>query len=92
MTVDSIASVTEGEKFEVSNTASGRILGVLEVTAMEELSCLCQVFDRIDTDFWQELEERARSNPAPPSGVTFSRALPEGFWDFVQKIVGNWGG
>ena len=92
LATDSSVAVTEGEKFEVLNTASGRILGTLEVTATEDTSCLCQVFDRIDTDFWQELEERARSNPAPPSGVTFSRALPEGFWDFVQKIVGNWGG
>jgi uncharacterized membrane protein (DUF485 family) len=53
LTVDSSMAVTEGDRFEALNTATRRKLGVLEVDIVEEASFLCQVFDRIDIDFWE---------------------------------------
>ncbi len=85
-------SVLVGDKFEVLNAASRRKLGVLEVEEVEEVSCVCRVFDRIEVDFWAELEERMKVDPSPPAGVTFSREIPPGWSDFLTGLIRNWGG
>ena len=92
LAIGSHESIIVGDKFEVLNAASRRKLGVLEVDQVEEVSCVCRVFDRIDVDFWAELEERMRVDPSPPTGVTFSREIPQGLLEFVTGLIRNWGG
>lgn len=79
-----------GIKFEILNSASKEKLGTLEVIEIEDTSCLCSVFDRINVEFWESLEERMRRDPSPPSGITISREFPDGLLEFMQDLVRNW--
>jgi hypothetical protein len=81
-----------GVKFEVLNSASKEKLGTLEVIEIEDTSCLCSVFDRINVEFWEGLEERMRRDPSPPSGITISREFPDGLLELMQDLVRSWRG
>jgi hypothetical protein len=90
--IGSQESVVPGDKFEVSNIASKEKLGTIEVIEIEETSCVCSVFDRINVHFWDGLEERMRRDPSPPSGVIISREFPEGILESMQILLRNWRG
>ena len=79
------------DRFEVFNTATRDRWGVLEVIEVEGTSCICQVFDRINVEFWEELGRRMSRDPSPPSGVTFSREVPGGLVQFVERLIRDWG-
>jgi hypothetical protein len=85
-------SVFLGDKFEVLNIASNEKLGTIEVIEIEETSCVCSVFDRMNVEFWDGLEERMRRDPSPPSGVRISREFPKGLLEYVRSLVRNWRG
>ena len=81
-----------GDKFLVLNSATDDEWGVLEVLEADENSCVCRVSNRINREFWDELESKIRTNPSFPRGLSISRNLPEGILDFVQRLVRDWGG
>lgn len=85
-------SVSTGDRFEVLNSASKERWGILEVLEVAETSCVCQVSDRINVEFWNDLEERVHRDPSPPSGVTFIREIPSGLSDFIFRLILNWRG
>ena len=86
------ASIAFGDKFEVLNTASSERWGVLEVIEVEGASCVGQVSDRINVEFWEQLESRVRRDHSPPTGVTFLRKVPGESLDFIKRLIRNWGG
>lgn len=82
-----------GQRILAANTATGDIIGVVEPVEVREASCLCLVADRMDqTEFWEDLESRKRRDFSPPQGVVFSREIPDGFWDFTEKVTLHWRG
>lgn len=92
LAVGSNESIVVGDKFEAVNTATGDKLGVVEVIEVEGDSCLCSVFDRMNLEFWDELELRMRRDPSPTAGVTFLREVPGEFLASVRKVLQRWGG
>lgn len=91
LAVGTIGSVGVDDKFDVLNAATREKWGMLEVIEVEDTSCVCRVSDRMNVDFWHELEQRMERDPAPPAGVTFSREAPPGLLDFVRRLVRTWG-
>lgn len=82
-----------GQRILAANTATGDIIGVVEPVEVREAACLCLVADRMDqAEFWEELESRKRRDFSPPQGVVFSREIPDGFWDFAEKVTLHWRG
>lgn len=82
-----------GQRILASNAATGEVLGVVEPVEIREASCLCLVADRMDqAEFWDNLESRKRRDFSPPQGVVFSREIPDGFWDFAEKVTLHWRG
>ena len=56
-------------------------------------SCLCTVFDRMESvEFWEELEFRMKRDFQPPQGVKFSRQIDQSDIDMAEKILRYWGG
>lgn len=92
LAIGSNAGVREGDNFLVLNTTTRDEWGELQVIETEDTSCVCRVSDTMNLDFWSGLEQRMQRDPSPPTGVTFSRDVPEGFSDFVQRLVRSWGG
>ena len=66
-----------GEQFLVLNAASQEKWGVLQVSDINEESCVCTVLDRVNPEFWDALERRLRHDASPPQGVIIRRALQE---------------
>lgn len=81
-----------GTRFRVTNTASGEIWGIIEAIEVQDISCVCQVFDRINIEFWDGLEERMGRDPSPPSGVSLSKEIPEELLELVQGLISSWRG
>ena len=80
--------VASGQRFVVLNTASQEKWGVLEVAEVQHNSCVCLVFDRINPDFWTDLEKRMRHDASPPLGVTIRREIPEEvLFDLLQSLL-----
>jgi len=84
-------SVSVGDKFDVVNNASRQVWGTVEVIEVEDSSCLCEVYNRENEEFWKDLEERMGRDPSPPLGVTFSLLVPDEHVDFVSRIIRTWG-
>lgn len=85
--------VFQGQRFVVLNTANQEKWGVLEVTDIQERSCVCSVFDRTNPEFWDDLVRRMRRDASPPRGVTIRREIPEEvLYDWLQRILKSWRG
>lgn len=84
--------ISVGDKFSVVNSATRDRWGVVEVIEVQGNSCLCSVFDRINEEFWEQLESRMRRDPSPPAGVAFSREVPAGLLAGVREVLQRWGG
>ena len=83
--------VAPGHRFAVLNAANREKWGVLEASDVRESYCICSVFDRINPEFWAELERRMRSDPSPPRGVTIRRAIPEeSLRDWLDVLLKTW--
>ena len=81
--------ISIGDLFQVVNIATKEQLGTVQSMTAEKTSCLCAVTDRVNVEFWEELESRMRRDPSPPFGVAFSREAPPGFLDFVEQLVAS---
>ena len=80
--------VQEGHRFVVENAADAQKWGTLEVAWVDEDTCTCSVSDRINEEFWGNLERRMRSEPSFPSGVTVRREIPEEYiLDWLQTLL-----
>ena len=90
--IGSYRNVALGDRFDVVNNASRQIWGRLEAIEVDDNSCVCDVFDRINEDFGQELESRMRRDPSPPEGVIFSREMPADLLEYMRRLIRNWGG
>ena len=82
-----------GDLFLATNMHTGQRLGVVEVVAIEQDFCLCEVTDRMDAqEFWAGIESRMMHDFSPPSGVGFSRCSNQDAIDFVERLIRRWGG
>lgn len=84
------SGVTYGTRFTVSNTATGEAWGVIEAVEADGYSCTCIVLDRINPEFWDELEARMRRDASPPQGVTIKRAFPEDIVEIINNLLNSW--
>ena len=80
-----------GERFVVLNAISEEKWGVLQVSEIREYSCICSVFDRINPEFWDELEKRMRFDASSPQGVIIRREIPADYLlDWLSRILRNY--
>ena len=80
-----------GHKFSVVNAANGEAWGVLEAYEVHESYCLCSVFDRINTSFWDNLETRMQYDASPPQGVTIrSQIREEALFEWLSVLLRIW--
>ena len=75
--IGSSAGVTKGHQFAVLNAADLERWGTLEAASVDENSCICIAVDRINSDFWNDLERKMRHVPTFPGGVTIRREVPD---------------
>ena len=93
LSVGSQNGAFQGQKFVVFNTTNQEKWGVLEVIEVRECSCVCLVFDRTNTEFWNDLERRMQYDPSPPKGVSIRMEIPEEvIYDWLPKLLISWRG
>lgn len=82
-----------GERFLVVNSASHDAWGELEVAEIEEISCVCSVYNRNNPEFWDALDARMNHDPSPPQGVIARLDIPEEFLiDWLLRLLRPAGG
>lgn len=80
--------LVRSERFVVLNAASQEKWGTLQVYSLKEDSCICTVFDRMNSEFWADLENRMRYDASPPQGVIIKREIPEDFLlDWLSRLM-----
>ena len=81
-------NVIRGDRFVVLATAREEKWGVLEVSEVRDTYSVCSVFDRINPEFWDDLERRMRFDPSPPQGITIRREIPEeALFEWLRVIL-----
>ena len=80
--------IIAGDQFVVLNASSGDKWGLLEVSNVWEDSCVCFVSDRINKDFWDNLERNMWQDPSFPAGATVRRIIPEEhLFDWLKALL-----
>lgn len=80
--------LVRGERFIVLNATSQEKWGTLQVYNVLENSCICTVFDRINSEFWADLENRMRYDASPPQGVIIKREIAEDYLlDWLSRLL-----
>ena len=83
--------IRPGHKFVVLNTADQERWGVLEARLVSDTYCHCSVFDKINPEFWADLERRMRYDASPPRGITIRREIPEEqLLDWLRALLKTW--
>jgi hypothetical protein len=73
------------DRFFAYNSANLGRLGIIEVVDIDPDSCLCMVFDRMESvEFWEDLEFRMKRDFQPPQGVLFSRQIDQTEIDLTE--------
>jgi hypothetical protein len=77
-----------GDRFVVLATAREEKWGVLEVSEVHDTYSVCSVSDRINPEFWADLERRMRYDPSPPQGITIRREIPdEALFEWLRVLL-----
>ena len=80
--------VIVAEQFVVLNASSGDKWGMLEVSSVWEDSCVCFVSDRINEEFWDNLERKMWQDPSFPAGASVRRKIPEEhLFDWLRALL-----
>ena len=80
--------IMSGDRFVVLATAREEKWGVLEVSEVRDTYSVCSVSDRINPEFWADLERRMRYDPSPPQGITIRREIPEeALFDWLRALL-----
>ncbi len=88
--VTSLASVVLTNRFNVYDNVNKELWGRVEVVQVDETTCLCVPYDRVNPEFWEHLEDRMRYDTSPPS-VYLVRQLPEAeLLEWVESILNIW--
>ena len=91
LAMGSADGIIPGHQFVVLNAASQERWGVLEVSDVWDDYCVCSVFDRMNPEFWADLERRMRYDASPPQGVTIRREIPgEKLLDWLEILLKTW--
>ncbi len=77
-----------GDRFVVLATAREEKGGVLEVSEVHDTYSVCSVSDRINPEFWADLERRMSYDPSPPQGITIRREIPdEALFEWLRVLL-----
>ena len=80
--------IMQGHRFVVLATAREEKWGVLEVSEVHDNYSVCSVSDRINPEFWADLERRMRYDPSPPKGITIRREIPdEALFEWLRVLL-----
>jgi len=66
-----------GMRLTVSTRADGALWGVVEITRVDGNLGYAAPVDRVNPDFWEDLELKMRRNPSPPEGVVVKTEMHE---------------
>ena len=83
--------IEEGNQFNVYESTNNELWGRVVVVNVRSFDCDCVPTDRVNINFWQELERRMRYNTSKPPNVHMVRDLPVIFlMEQVEKLLDAW--
>lgn len=72
---------------DVVTDPGGEIYGEVQVIQISNSRCTVSPTNRINTEFWENLEDRMESDPSPPPNIVAQRQIPDGIIDFLKTLL-----
>lgn len=83
--------VTEETQLNVYESTSDQLWRSVTVINVRETDCACIVSDRVNVEFWEELEGRLRYNTGKPPNIHLVRELPITYLlEQVENLLDAW--
>ncbi len=79
--------ISQGMILNVVTDPGGEVFGEAQVTELNNRGCIVSPTNRINTEFWEKLEDRMRSDPSPPPNIVAKRQIPDGIMDFLKTLL-----
>ena len=86
-----LQGITEGSRFNVHESTDNRLWGKVIAVEVRDDDCDCVPYDRVNEEFWVEIESRLRTDTSAPSNVHLIRdALDPGSLDGILRLLDDW--
>ncbi len=79
--------ISSGMMFDIVTDPGGEIYGEVQVVQIEDSSCTVSPANRINTEFWEKLEDRMKYDPSSPPNIIAKRKIPDGIRDFLKALL-----
>lgn len=74
-------------RLDIITDPGGEIYGEVQVIQISNSGCKVSPTNRINTEFWEKLEDRMKSDPSPPPNIVAKRQIPDGIRDFLKTLL-----
>ena len=86
-----LQGVANGARFNVYESTGNRLWGIIVAIEVRDNDCDCVPYDRVNEEFWAELENRMRTDTsAPPNVHLVLDVLEPGAIDDMMSLLDNW--
>ena len=83
--------IRDGHQFNVYESMNNELWGRVVAINVRPFDCDCITTDRVNIEFWRELERRMRYNTSKPPNVHLVRDLPVIFlMEQVERLLDDW--
>ncbi len=72
---------------DVVTEPGGERYGEVQVIQISNSGCTVSPTNRINTEFWERLEDRMKSDPSPPPNIVAKRQIPDEIMDFLKTLL-----
>jgi len=72
---------------DVVTDPGGEIYGEVQIIQISNSGITVSPTNRINTEFWEKLEDRMKSDPSPPPNIVAKRQIPDGIMDFLKTLL-----
>lgn len=62
------------------------LYGEVQVIQISDSKCTASPTNRINSEFWEKLEDKMKSDPSPPPNIVAKRQIPDGIMDFLKIL------
>jgi len=79
--------VSPGAMLDVVTDPAGEIYGEVQVVQISNSRCTVSPTNRINSKFWEKLEDRMKYDPSSPPNIVAKRQIPDGIMEFLKTLL-----
>lgn len=79
--------ISPGMMLDVVTDPGGEIYGEVQVIQIDNSRCTVSPTNRINSKFWEKLEDRMNHDPSSPPNIVAKRQIPDGIMEFLKTLL-----